>query len=193
MQIYYIELSRKSVLDAYMWQNDPENMENGSRVLHIFPAQIRYSERGLTQDDPYSSNIEFVQSGNWYGPDVDESKISMYDLDDLFDEKNNSDFSQLTFNYSETRADAREHFAQEQIRKQGLNGDAYFEALREFKETVEECHLNKDWKYYEEVDQIEDEWVDQHVTFNRETAASALVDELMDDEQDINYKIVWMD
>jgi hypothetical protein len=188
---YWISLSKSDILDAFEWQNDEENYENGVSELHIFPSRFEHTEKGESKDNPLSEKIEYIQAGNSYGPNFDESKISEFGLDYLFDESLNSDFNQISWNYSETRSDAREEFAKTLCGD--LDGDAYFAALERFKEEVEEMHLDENWKYYEEVEKIEDEWVQNHAEWNRETAASVLKSELVDEDLNIVYKIVWED
>lgn len=175
---YFISLSRKSVVDAYLWEKDEENYENGSRCLDIFPGQIAFSGRGKSAEDPYHAKIQFVQAGCSYGPDVRSSSYSSFDLDSLFSEEQNSDFRDMDFNFSETRYEARKQWAEENNIEM---------------EEVEENHLDKNWKHYDAVEEVEDDWVVQHSEFNRETAMSALVDELEDEEKGITYKIVWED
>lgn len=193
MQTYYISLEREKILDAFEWQNDEENCENGVRELHIFPAQIKASERGLSADDPYPAKIHFIQSGNWYGPDVDESKISEFGLDFLFDEAINSDFQYLDWNYSAVRAEARIDFAEKYLSKKGLEGDAYLEALSALKDEIEERHLDEEYELYEAINAEEKLWVDNAAQWNRETASSALKSEMIDENLGICYKIVWID
>jgi hypothetical protein len=174
MKEIYISLSRKDVLRNWEWSHDEENQQNGSRELHIFPAQIVFYERG-TKNNPQHEKFQFIQSGNSYGPDFDYSKISIYGIDDMFDE-NYPDFSNIDFNYSETRYEARKEWS--------ISNNIEFEI-------VEENHLDENWEHYETLNDVEDEWVQTHVGFNLDTARSAMKNELVDEENGIIYKIVW--
>jgi hypothetical protein len=176
MKEIYISLSREDVLRNWEWAHDEENQENGSREIHIFPAQLAFSERG-SKDNPQYEKFQFVQFGNSYGPDFDYSNISIYGIYDMFDE-NYPGFGDIDFNYNETRYEARKEFAE-------TNNIDF--------EEVEENHLDENWKYYQEVNDIEDEWIQNHVGYNQDTARSAMKNELVDEEKRIIYKIVWGD
>jgi hypothetical protein len=174
MKEIYISLSRKDVLRNWEWKHDEENQENGSRELHIFPDQIAYYEVG-SKDKPHHMKFQFVQTGNSYGPNFDYSKISIYGIDDIFDESD-SYFNELDFNYSETRYEARKEWSE-------TNNIDF--------EIVEENHLDENWEYYQAVSNIEDVWVQNHVGYNQDIAISAMKDELVDEEKGVVYKIVW--
>lgn len=194
MKEIYISLSREDVLRNWEWAHDEENQENGSRELHIFPALIEFvgARRG-SKDDPQHEKFHFIQSGNYYGPDFDYSKISIYGIDDMFDEDKNSDFKYCDFNYSEVRWEARKDFAERHVNKLTKDKEEYIKMLQEFKDEVNENHLDENWEYYEKVNEIEDEWVQTAVDCNRDIANISLKKELVDEEKGIVYKIIWED
>jgi hypothetical protein len=191
----YISLSREDILRNWEWAHDEENQENGSRELHIFPALIEFvgAGRGSEDDNPQHEKFQFVQSGNSYGPDFDYSKISIYEIDDMFDEKQNNDLKYCDFNYSEVRWEARKDFAENHVKELTKDAEEYIKMLQEFKDEVNKNHLDENWEYYEKVNEIEDEWVQSAVDWNREMASAAMKNELIDEERGIVYKIVWED
>jgi hypothetical protein len=176
MKEIYISLSRESVLRNWEWAHDEENQENGSRELHIFPYQIAFYGTGA-KDNPQHEKIQFIQSGNSYGPNFDYSGVSIYDIDDMFD-VNDLDVCSPDFNYSECRYEARKDLAE--------RNNIEFEI-------VEENYLDENWEHYETVDKIEDKWVQTAVRYNHDCASGALKNELVDEEKGIVYKIVWED
>jgi hypothetical protein len=176
MKEIYIQLSREDVLKNWEWTHDEENQENGSREIHIFQTQIKFYGRG-SKNNPQYEKFQFVQNGCSYGPDFDYSNISIYGIDDMFD-KNDSYFNELDFNYSETRYEARKEFTE-------INNIEL--------EEVEENHLDENWKHYKAVNELEDEWVENHASYNQDIATSVMKKELVDEEKGIVYKIIWED
>jgi len=171
--IYYVSLDREHAIEAYMWENDPENTENGHREINIFPKQIVSSGKGDSPDNPYHVKLIYVQDGCSYGPEITNNMYSSFSTDDLFVEEDGCEFA-----YDEIRADARKHYAEEN----DLDIDE-----------VDERRLDKNYVHYDAIEKIETDWVTVAASYNRDALNNSAVDELVDEEKDIVYKICWIE
>jgi len=169
MKEIYVAMDREKVLRDYMWSVDEENMENGSRQLHIFPG--RANEDFGTEENPMPCTIQFVQAGNSYEPDFDYGSISVFDVSDLFDQDAiERDCGNNIGDYGQTRSDAIDDF------KESNNIDDIDEISEEMKKKMEK--------------QV-DEWIENAVEYDEGVARSAMLDEITDEEKKIKYIILW--
>lgn len=173
---YYISLNRKSVLDAYEWEQDENNYENGARYLNLFPAQIDFYEKGYSADNPYPGKIEFVQAGNSYGPEIDSSDYSSFGVEYLFER--GGEFDSLNFSYSEVVDDARKEYAE----RHNLDVDE-----------INDRRFEEDYEHAEALEEIENEYLETALEYNKGILSAALKDELEDENKGIVYKIMWYD
>lgn len=176
----YITLSKTDVVNAYMWQHDEENYENGVRELHIFPSMIRNSGKG-SSDNPYAEKIEYIQAGNSYGPNFDYSKISVFGLDDLVDDEIISKDASNIGEYSFERDEARKDWFGENAKRLGIDVDdeEQYEAAKE--------------DYADEIQEKIDEYIENAVVYERSVVAGALKSEISDEEMGQIYAIIWED
>jgi hypothetical protein len=93
---------------------------------------------------------------------------------DFFNEDALYDSGVMNETLSETREDARREWASE--------NDFEFE-------DVEDNFLDQDWRYYEAVQEIMEEWEQTTIDLFREQAVANRLDEVIDGEY--VYKIVW--
>jgi len=175
MQTIYISLDKESVIKAFIHDHDPETYETGSYNLDIFPKMVEAAEKGGSPDNPYYTKVHWVQAGNSYGPDFNYNKISSFGIEYLFEET--KELEDLEFNFGETREEARKDF----FNRKGMDQNELYDS--QIEELLE--------KYKEEIEEIEDEWVDNHASYNREVIAASLKDELVDENLGITYKIEW--
>jgi len=181
-KIYYIVLDQDKVIEALANEVfDEVGGQNGYFGIHIPPAVLEAYEQG-TEEKPWNEKVTWHQNGNYYPPGMDH--VSEFGLTDFFNEDKLSDFGVMSETLSEIRADARKEWALENN----------FEI-----EDVEDNFLDEDWGYYEDVQEIMDEWEETAVDMFKEQAAVSRLEEVRDEpegelEDQITYvyKIIWV-
>ena len=180
-KIYYITLNQDKVIEALANEVfDEIGGQNGYFGIHIIPAVLDAYELG-TIDCPWSEKVTWHQNGNYYPPG--SSYVSMFGLMDFFDEDKLYDSGVMSETLSEIRSDARREWA--------LENDFEFE-------DVEDNFLDQDWRYYEEVQEIMEEWEETAIDIFKKQAAVNRLEEVRDEpegesENQITYvyKIIW--
>lgn len=169
MQLF-ISLNREDVLRNYLWSVDVENMENGSRELHIFPRAAEIFGQG-TRDNPFTAKIMYIQNGCSYGPNFDYNAVSIFDVSELFDQSIIGCDAPDIGNYSDVRSDAVIEWKMEH----DIHGD------------VDELSVSR----LASLDRFVTEYVENAVEYDREVAKSAMLDKIVDENKDIEYIIMW--
>jgi len=176
-KIYYIALNQDKVINALADEVfDEIGDRNGYHGIHIQPAVLEAYERG-TIEKPWTEKVTWHQNGNYYPPG--SGHISQFGLMDFFNEDSLHDSGVMSETLSEVRSDARREWA--------LENDFEFE-------DVEENFLDQDWRYYEAVQEIMEEWEQTTLDLFREQAAAAnRLEEVIDEPEDTTYiyKIIW--
>lgn len=173
MKELFISMNRNVTVDKFLSQNDPSFDKNGKYRLDVFPTMIQATRLGSSAKEAYPVRLVFVQEGNSYGPDFDYSQISTFQVEELFNFE-----EELDFDYNQTKARARQYYAE----SNDLDVDE-----------VEERYLDDEFEFQEELEAIQEEWLNQHYDYNREVAFSSLRKELVDENTGITYRIVWGD
>jgi hypothetical protein len=167
MKEIYISLNRENALnDLFDIEND-EHTGDHSRELHLFPAQILGWDKG-TESNPWPAKIQYVQSGNSYGPSFNYKAVSIFDIRDLFNQKEIGEQAPNLGHYSDVRSEAIEDW---ENNHPGVDRDDHIEA----------------------VEKQVSEWIQNAVQYDRDAASSAMLDEIVDEEKEIMYKIIWME
>jgi hypothetical protein len=184
-KIYYIVLNQDKVIETLANEVfDEVGGQNGSFGIHIHPAILEALESG-TLDYPWVTRVIWHQNGNYYAPG--SGHVSQFGLMDFFNEDALYDSGVMNETLSETREDARREWASE--------NDFEFE-------DVEDNFLDQDWRYYEAVQEIMEEWERTTVDLFKEQAVANRLEEIRDEpegspegeyEDRITYvyKIVW--
>lgn len=181
-KIYYIVLDQDKVIESLA--NEVFNEvggQNGYFGVHIIPSVLDAYERGTIKYPWVIAKATWHQNGNYYPPG--SGHVSEFGLMDFFDEDKLSDSGVMSETLSEIRADARREWASE--------NDFEFE-------DVEDNFLDEDWRYYEEVQEIMEEWENTAINMFKEQAAVNRLEEIRDEpfdefEDQITYvyKIIW--
>ncbi|MCK9458795.1 MAG: hypothetical protein M0R80_04085 [Proteobacteria bacterium] len=178
---YYIVLNQDKVINALADEVfDEVGGQNGYHGIHIHPAVLDAYEHG-TLDYPWVTKVTWHQNGNYYPPG--SGHISQFGLMDFFNEDALHDSGVMSETLSEVRSDARREWA--------LENNFEFE-------DVEENFLDEDWRYYEAVQEIIEEWEQTTLDLFREQAAVNRLEEVVDEPESESenqityiYKIIW--
>jgi len=178
MKEYYISMNKEKMIDDLMWEENEDNYENGHREVHIWPHRFETCGNNKGQkDNPSPEASHFIQSGNWYGPDVNTSNISMFSILDFFDiTELDREAPELGY-YSETRADAETDW----LESHDIDVDD--------EDAIEKAEKEHNGEINNQIAG----WVDDAVLYDREVACSCLVSMVLDEKQKILYNIIWED
>jgi len=180
-KIYYIVLNQNKVIETLANEVfDEVGDQNGYFGIHIQPAVLEVFESGNV-DYPWATKVTWHQNGNYYPPGT--SHVSQFGLMEFFNEDKLYDSGAMSETLSEVRADARREWAEE--------NDFDFE-------DVEENFPDQDWRYYEAVQEIMEEWEEAAIDMFKEQAAVNRLEEVRDepegefkDQITYVYKIIW--